>query len=387
VRPMSSRTRFAILSAALGAVLACSSAGHAPSDAARSDGVDVAVSETSRRDSGGGDSDPVASYIATYARSYCHRVFECCAAADVRSVYGATDRASCVDEASCVIETASELNGLAAPEVADGIWRFDESAASKCLSDLQGACSTLFDPHNGDLVICNNVFSGAVPLGGHCVIDFDCVSGACPGSTCVTGTRPPCATMTMSCGVNEFCDLRSGCQPVPVAGAPCPDLVCADGLACVAGECGTPRADGQSCTTPTDCSGACALDVGGLSGVCRPAFCQGTGTTGAAVDAGTDGSTPSPSGPLYHCSLVGTSLKTCMEFSNVITADEVSTDQATCGTNAWATGPCPTTGILGGCRTGPNQVQWYYTGGGVGTPTNVMAFCSGMTQTFVCVDR
>ena len=85
----------------------------------------------------------------------------------------------------------------------------------------------------------------------------------------------------------------------------------------------------------------------------------------------------------YHCSSMGTSTSRCMEFSNVITTNEMTADQATCGTGTLATGTCPRTGILGGCLVEPNQVEWYYPGGNLAAATDVMTLCSTMGLTFV----
>ena len=110
-----------------------------------------------------------------------------------------------------------------------------------------------------------------------CVLSAACVEGAC---TALPGLDQPCANGT-GCAKHLACRFSDGtCQPVPVDGQMCAlgsvgPVVCASGLACLAGVCGPAPGQGQPC---------------GLEGVCAaPWACFWDGanaTCDAAVGAG-----------------------------------------------------------------------------------------------------
>jgi hypothetical protein len=215
--------------------------------------------------------DALGSFTSSYASAVCRRAFECCSAADAMRAVNAAD------EAACVAKMGTSI-GRAGPElVAMGQVRFDSVAASQCLKDLAGSCNAVFEPKFGRLIPCQDVFVGAVPLGGPCDGDFPCASNDCESQMCVV--RPnPCAAVT--CGAGQFCDATGACQPLGGVGADCHTRQCAADLTCLVSSytCATPIADGQACTYPYDCAGSCTQLTPGLTGqtgTCRPGLCQG----------------------------------------------------------------------------------------------------------------
>ncbi len=219
---------------------------------------------------GGGScgSDAVQTYTVAYARAYCGRVFACCNAADLASLTPAPDEAACEKTVTTV--------GLGNIEqaIADGLVRFDAAAGQRCLADLQQACDVIFDPKLGRLLPCEDVYPGAVPLGGACDDDFVCASDDCEEQMCAV--RGGCATL--ACAPDHFCgSLVAGCQPRVGLGEPCPTGVeCDATLTCTAGACAAPLADGQPCASPFDCAGSCTVNTAAApTGTCRPGLCQG----------------------------------------------------------------------------------------------------------------
>jgi hypothetical protein len=213
--------------------------------------------------------DALGSFTESYSKAVCRRAFECCSPADAMTALNAPD------EASCVTKNATRLGKEGPQLVADGLLRFDSQAASQCLKDLEGTCSAVFEPKFGRLIPCNDVFVGAVPLGGPCDDDFVCASNDCEGQTCVV--RPtPCAAVV--CAADQSCDSTGTCQPLSAAGGDCRTHQCAADLTCVGSTytCATPLADGQACTYPYDCAGSCTdISATGPAGTCRPGLCQG----------------------------------------------------------------------------------------------------------------
>jgi hypothetical protein len=214
--------------------------------------------------------DALGSFTQSYWSAVCRRAFECCTPTDATSAVHAADQATCLANAKKAESSAAQVVGA-------GLLRFDASAASRCLKDLEGTCGAVFDPKFGRLIPCNDVFVGATPLGGPCDEDATCASGDCESQMCVV--RPtPCATVT--CAADQFCDGAGTCQPLSAAGGDCRSHQCAAGLTCVAStdQCATPLADGQPCTYPYDCAGSCTETVpapAGQTGMCRPGLCQG----------------------------------------------------------------------------------------------------------------
>jgi hypothetical protein len=218
-----------------------------------------------------GGQDAVQSFADSYAKAVCRRAFECCTPADAMAALNAAT------ESACVAKLGANSSKIGPELIATGQLRFDSTAASQCLKDLEGACSAVFDPRFGRVIPCNDVFVGAVPLGGPCDDDFVCASSDCEGQQCIV--RPnPCAAVT--CAADQFCDGTGACQPRGGVGADCHAVQCASDLTCVASttQCATPGADGDTCTSPFDCAGSCTQMTysPGKTGTCRPGLCQGS---------------------------------------------------------------------------------------------------------------
>jgi hypothetical protein len=85
----------------------------------------------------------------------------------------------------------------------------------------------------------------------------------------------------------------------------------------------------------------------------------------------------------YHCATKGGQGHTaCIEFTGLAGADLVSAQDG-CGAGTWGSGLCARQGILGGCQLLPNQIDWYYAGGGIATSADVTNLCAAIGANFV----
>jgi hypothetical protein len=227
---------------------------------------------------------------------YASSAFSCCSAADrqdrqfsVRNGFG-TSAAEC----------ESLLNKLSGDT--QGRSRFDDTAASSCLSHLSGrTCGVLpsatVRAAEGEAG-CNRIIEGTQAERQACNTSRECKAGlVCPppratgGSTCVPPAKvnQVCAEPSTSStavdhpacekgAVCQFFQDNPGCAappcpeyrcvPFAVAGEVCQGLECAKGLACREGICNTGDAGsaGQACKIFEHCAAGLYCDTG--SGTC-----------------------------------------------------------------------------------------------------------------------
>ncbi len=140
----------------------------------------------------------------------------------------------------------SRFDGIVARRYLEGI----EAAAPGCLATVPMLTS------QGLLFL-----EGQVQAGGECLDSQDCVAGLRCDQTCGSRCRPriptdPCLSDS-ECGAGSICDDGSRCGPLPVPSATqsCSDTFeCEAGMACIGGQCASPRRDGESCANHDDCS-------------------------------------------------------------------------------------------------------------------------------------
>jgi hypothetical protein len=212
--------------------------------------------------------DAFVAFANNYARAVCHRMFECCAPTDAVSLSHATDEAGCVT----VLVNGAKQNGV--PPLNAGIVRFDASAATQCLADVQAACSTVFSGEFGSVVTCDRILVGTGALGSACDDDFVCASSDCESQRCVV--RP---TFVNPCSTTQFFDVVANvCTPLGDVGATCTlSGQCLSTLTCLGGHCAARQTNGQPCNLPDQCTGTCtAVSNTPGAGMCRAGFCQGS---------------------------------------------------------------------------------------------------------------
>ncbi len=200
---------------------------------------------------GGDDSVAYADLPAALGEALCSYAYRCCDATELASQFGGFDP-PITDEASCRVTMTAFYEGLIAnnPSVASGRLGYHGDVAARCVADLRGAtCGTSSQVFRGT---CDQIFVGAVAIGGACADNDECASGLCDQS--VGAAEGACATP-------------------PTAGMACIDETCADSAYCEAQQAGgalclAKLADGALCATNEAClSGYC--DDAGRCGV-RP---------------------------------------------------------------------------------------------------------------------
>jgi hypothetical protein len=84
----------------------------------------------------------------------------------------------------------------------------------------------------------------------------------------------------------------------------------------------------------------------------------------------------------YRCSDSALAPMFCIEYTR-LEGRSLEDARGGCFKGVWAAGPCPNTGMLGGCALLPNDVDWYYVGGKFSTTAEVMNECVGIGASFV----
>jgi hypothetical protein len=199
-------------------------------------------------------------FPAAFAEGYCRRVYSCCRPEDRFMASPGDDEATCVDEMTVNARNNAQLL------LAFGGLGYFEDAAQRCLEVLTyGPCGAIFEPGYAEIIACQDVFAGTLPLGQSCEEARQCRSGAC-GVGCVAPAV---------CGAGEIVDRENQCQPRAALADPCVlSAQCPAGAACAGDVCKMRSPSGAACATPEDCEGTCAPDDAGVS-ACRVGYCAG----------------------------------------------------------------------------------------------------------------
>ncbi len=252
--PLTLSTRALCLGASI-ALGACSSTPAADA------GVDAGRATTA--DAGARDSGVVA--LADYSRrvseSFCGKVFECCAAAEVAQIFNGafTDRPSCV--ARFVSEYDQSVQMLQ-DSIDVGRVRYDPAAAGACVAGFAELTCPSFNRWSGPPACAAGVFSvflGTVADGGACSVAADC-GGSHAICVPVTDGGRECLG---AAGIGEPCGNPAACLPgarcIGGSGVPAPPPVCTAELPI-----------GSACLFNAQCTSQnCALD-GGVGETCQP---------------------------------------------------------------------------------------------------------------------
>jgi hypothetical protein len=205
--------------------------------------------------------DPIVleSFLGDFAQAFCHRVYSCCESMDVAAVSPGTDEEECTAQMTGFAKgNADFLLGFR------GIV-FDADNARRCLDVLRhGACTSIFEPHYGSIIPCQDLFPGTREAGEHCEDDQECLSGRCGGS-CAAAPVPTCPSAEYVDRAANLCVARHG------DGTTCNDTrECITGDCCSDAVCVARARDGELCGVPDRCIGTC-----GAGGFCRPGYCRG----------------------------------------------------------------------------------------------------------------
>lgn len=202
-------------------------------------------------------------FVSAFGQEYCHRIYNCCGAADLATVSPGENESTC----------AEQMAGFARANAAfllsyHGIV-FDPAHASRCLGILRSAaCPTIFEPRFGALITCQDIFPGALTPGEECDDDHECVSGRCDAGQCSAAPLPECSK-------GQFLDeARAVCVQRHALGEDCSQASeCGVDATCVHEVCVKPYAEGTPCESLGDCEGTCASMPDGNR--CRTGFCRG----------------------------------------------------------------------------------------------------------------
>jgi len=228
------------------------------------------------------------------------------------------------DEASCKASVILDYNQLEA-DVSSGKIKYDGDAAASCLNGLDSSktyesCSITDSATTVSPKACAGTFKGTVATGGACVINDECVSGACDASACTNNTALCCAGTCLptaaqdipvggdcsaaaaQCVSSAYCKLpQNGGPPACAArlavGAACDALngldQCVSGALCLflqpptsaasVGACGRLPTQGQACNANVPCD-SYGLFCDQASSTCLPRI-----ALGGACDPKNDG--------------------------------------------------------------------------------------------------
>jgi hypothetical protein len=208
----------------------------------------------------GGKEIPLSELHTAYGSELCARLFRCCDAAELASVFSSLDpppttRAACeAAEAPFILEL---LEGpKAAVEAGRLVYHPDRAAA--CYEKLGAVTCAEFRGEVDQpppIEACQTIFEGKVALGGECAANAECAGAdaLCNGGG--TGAADPVGT----------------CVKKPVEGEACIKFTCAEGFVCQTDTCHKLKAEGEPC----DGGHQCASDFCDESDVCAPKRADG----------------------------------------------------------------------------------------------------------------
>jgi hypothetical protein len=224
-------------------------------------------------DSSGGPYTPVEEILAQYQVALCTHLVAC---------HEVSDQATCV--ATNLYSQTFLIDPQAIQLVLTGKVRYDGGTVAACLADVAAQTCTLngLDKRRSFEQCVFDVFRGAVPAGGVCSNNAECISASCnnpcdQSSACCTGvcnpgtpsdpltpiaigaTCPPGTGGFDPCVDGSYCDSSTQiCTALEPVGTRCNDASeCGDGLNCSFttgnGTCVAVPHLGQSCATDGIC--------------------------------------------------------------------------------------------------------------------------------------
>lgn len=208
-------------------------------------------------DGGGGGGDLSIDELGdTIGSSTCEKIFECCNAAEVMSMFEGIDP-PITNVAECTRFYNALLTGLLLGPIEDAIERgtiiYHGDLAADCLAAFEAqTCDEIQSVGDPPVEGCENIFEGTLADDAECVTDAECASGFCDGDS-INGDPGVCRTQ-------------------PGDGEACETFDCADGFYCendIGGEgtCMPAKADGADCNFDEDCQSDNCDD----SNLCAPA--------------------------------------------------------------------------------------------------------------------
>lgn len=183
----------------------------------------------------------LANFCAQWAAAVCTGIQNCCT--DTARKY--------VDVATCNAMQAERCNSDYFPALSGGQYTYDAAAAGEIVARVSRSNSACAEP-DGQISL-TSLVGPALPPGAPCRL----FTGMIAANPCVGSYCKPAADGT-----------SSSCALTPAQGEPCPDLICASGLACIR----LPNASAATCEpvaagNGTSCSGQTAKCP--LGQVCR----------------------------------------------------------------------------------------------------------------------
>jgi hypothetical protein len=205
----------------------------------------------------------------------CELAFACCSPEE----RGVAAGLYITSEDECVARTTAlcrATGGAVDDSIALGRTDFDDVRAEECLAQLRAASEgcDLAAAQRAELLVCDDVTSGAVEGGGDCAFSSECLAGGtcdleeppevddalhAPLGACVAPPSQGDECPEGVCATGLFCQ-NNRCDALPGEGDAC-NIECAPGLYCAATDfvCAAQKADGDACVSTAEC----------LSGVCN----------------------------------------------------------------------------------------------------------------------
>jgi hypothetical protein len=188
----------------------------------------------------------------------CEKAAGCCAPIELESLFPLSDP-KVTDQASCEQFLGNFGSGtlvsLVQASINAGRAAWDEATAAACLKKLGDlscdAYAAVVQPFGNAPLDCNPIV-GKVADGGVCAAWWECTSGSCSGASA---------------------ESEGKCAPLPVAGEPCSQTLCAKGLYCdpTNETCQPLKADGAACAIDLECASNGCSNEYEVEGVCGEA--------------------------------------------------------------------------------------------------------------------
>ncbi len=194
------------------------------------------------------DTSVVAPAVATLTRAQCEKMFECCGAGELESLFAG----EVTDVETCISALDTQAQAFLVPALEEAVSNetatVSSEAAGACAEALPAADCSDFRPATSLTLLegsCADVVEPRLTLSGFCSDDFQCDTRFC--------SVPPG-------------EVEGSCKNPPVEGEACLNDRCAPGFYCAAdGTCAPLLDDGEACARSADCaSGDCAANGAGM---------------------------------------------------------------------------------------------------------------------------